>query len=105
MDAVTVKKHGKRGPKAKPKGSITLGELAELLMMAPALFQAKHVCPHDRPFCTHERCEKKLPPGAAWPLLLAGSFLVENRIPVCLLPSVSSSRATKKEIQRLGKYC
>ena len=89
----------------KPAGAISLECLAELLGVTVTAFQAKHVCPHDRPFCIHERCESKLPSGDSWALLRAGSFIVENRLGICLVPSVSSSRAVKKEIQRLGKYC
>ena len=89
----------------KPAGEISLESLAGLLGMTAMVFQAKHVCQHDKPFCIHERCEAKLPSGDSWPLLMAGSFLIENHVPICLVPSVSSSRATRQEVQRLGKYC
>ena len=89
----------------KPAGEISLECLAELLGMTVTAFQAKHVCPHDRPFCIHERCEAKLPSGDSWALLMAGSFVVENRLGICLVPSVTSNRATKKEVMRLGAMC
>ena len=91
--------------RAKPKGQISLESLAELLGLPATVFQARHVCPHDKPFCLHERCEGKLPSGDSWPLLMAGSFAVENRLGVCLVYSPQSSRAVKQEIMRLGKYC
>ena len=103
MEVVT--RPAKRGTRKKPKGEISLEVLAGLLGMTAMVFQARHVCPHGKPFCINERCEAKLPSGDSWSLLRAGSFAVENRLGICLVYSPQSSRAVKQEIMRLGKYC
>jgi hypothetical protein len=104
MGAIT--RPAKKGrTRKKPAGEISLENLAELMGLPAMVFRARHVCPHGKPFCTHERCEVKLPSGDSWPLLMAGSFLIEIHVPICLVYSPQSSRAVKQEIMRLGKYC
>ena len=102
MGAIT--RPAKRRTRKKPKGEISVEDLAELLAVQPAEFRFRHVCQHCEN-CLRESCEKRLPKGDSWHLQRVASWLIENRVGICLLPSPKSNKASRQEIQRLGAMC